>query len=701
MGRRYEYAGYVEKKEVSRERQAELSRAGRDISPIPPVANPSRRAASLADLKIFLETYFPETFSLRWSDDHKKVIGKIQSSAIDGGLFALAMPRGSGKTSITERAILWAMLAGHRRFVVLVGPTEQHANESMATIKGELDGNELLLQDFPEVCYPIQKLEGITQRAKGQLLNGVRTMLGWKQREIIFPRVPGSVCAGSIIRVAGITGRIRGMKHLSPTGETIRPDYVFIDDPQTDDSARSPSQCDQRERVVSGAILGLAGAKKKIAGVMTVTVVCSDDLADRMLDKKKHPSWHGEKCKMVYQWPKNEKLWREYGDLRDIDLMNGGAGEAGTAFYREHRAEMDDGAIVAWPDRFNSDEISAIQHSWNLRLRNEATFFAEYQNEPIVDDGRSADAAKPETIAAKVNGLSRGTIPLNMTKVTAFVDVQLKALFWMVCAWSDTFDGAIIDYGVYPDQGRMFTTLRDIKKTMMRAHPGGGMESAIYAGLDSLTKRLCSIRYHRDKDGTEIGIERLLIDANWGESTDAIYQFCRASAYPDIIMPSHGKYVGAAGKPMSEYRKEPGDRLGWHWMIPALQRGKRQTRHVLIDTNHWKSFVHERMKTPLGDKGCLSFFSGQDHTILAAQLTAEKYVSTQGRGRNVQEWSLRDKTRDNHWFDCLVGCAAAASIQGVSMRIGGEPPAKAKTRGSIIDQMKKKRQEYERKYGRI
>jgi len=30
----------------------------------------------------------------------------------------------------------------------------------------------------------------------------------------------------------------------------------------------------------------------------------------------------------------------------------------------------------------------------------------------------------------------------------------------------------------------------------------------------------------------------------------------------------------------------------------------------------------------------------------------------------VDEWKIRAGGPDNHWFDCLVGCAVAASVQG-------------------------------------
>ncbi len=36
----------------------------------------------------------------------------------------------------------------------------------------------------------------------------------------------------------------------------------------------------------------------------------------------------------------------------------------------------------------------------------------------------------------------------------------------------------------------------------------------------------------------------------------------------------------------------------------------------------------------------------------------------EGRGRTVDEWKMRPEARDNHWWDCTVGCAVAASMCG-------------------------------------
>jgi len=146
-------------------------------------------------------------------------------------------------------------------------------------------------------------------------------------------------------------------------------------------------------------------------------------------------------------------------------------------------------------------------------------------------------------------------------------------------------------------------------------------------------------------------------------------------------LPSHGKYVGGSSVPFSEYRRKKGDRIGHHWRIPTIT-GKRQVRHALIDTNYWKSFVHARLAVSMGDPGCLALF-GRDakaHRLLAEHLTGEYRIKTMARDRTVDEWKLKASRPDNHWLDCLVGAAVAASIQGATLSAIGRPVAARRER---------------------
>jgi len=144
-----------------------------------------------------------------------------------------------------------------------------------------------------------------------------------------------------------------------------------------------------------------------------------------------------------------------------------------------------------------------------------------------------------------------------------FVDVQQKVLFWMLCAWEEDYTGYIIDYGTWPDQHRLYFTLRDLWATIGRSVQGAGLEGQIFAALEKLCAERLS-RVYRREDGAEMRIDRCLIDTNRGQSTDVVYQFCRQSSFAGILLPSHAKYVGASSIPFSEYKRNRGDRVGLH-----------------------------------------------------------------------------------------------------------------------------------------
>lgn len=113
--------GYEAHKERARQRNIELSLSGRDIGEMPAVVNADRKTRAARDFRFFCERYLPQTFHLAWSPDHLKVVARIEQAVLEGGLFAMAMPRGSGKTSLCETACLWALVYGHREFVALRG----------------------------------------------------------------------------------------------------------------------------------------------------------------------------------------------------------------------------------------------------------------------------------------------------------------------------------------------------------------------------------------------------------------------------------------------------------------------------------------------------------------------------------------------------------------------------------------------------
>lgn len=659
---------YEQHKQRTAARQRVASAGKREIGPIPAVVDPQRRAACEQDLQLALETYFPDVFALGWSHQHIEVIDALQTSLRDGGLFALGMPRGSGKTSLCIHAVILAMLFGWRRFLVLIGATAAAAYEMMDTFKIQIESNELLLEDFPEICYPVRCLEGIPNRAKGQTINGEQTRIAWSGRkETIFPTVPGAKGSGSIIRAVSLLGRVRGMNYVSSEGKSWRPDAFIGDDLQTDASAKNVAQVEKRENLLNGAVLGLAGPGKRIAGLVTVTIVRKGDLADRLLDRRLNPHFHGRTYSLVERWPEATEHWEHYAELREIDLAEGRDElPKATKYYRQNRTAMDAGAIVPWSQRREPHELSALQNAYNLKLSKPTTFDAEYQNNPQLSNTAIGQIACPESdqLVQRVNGYKRREIPRAASHLFAAIDVQQDVLFWTLVALAEDFTGWIIDYGAWPDQPiGNYWTLSELQYSLSRETGVADLEGSIYSGLDRLTKQLTATTLTRD-DGATMPIDRIIIDANWGPSTSTVYSFCRQS--PLHPLPFHGKGISAKQQPIAARKKKPGERGGEFWYQPSV-RGTNTPRHVIADTNAIKTTLAQRLTIPIGSRGAWTLFqhSIAGHRMIADHFSAEYPIETEGRGRKLYEWSLIPG-RDNHWLDCAIMACTLGLMHGCS-----------------------------------
>lgn len=669
---------YSRHKDRARKRQADIASIGRDIGEIPKVSNPQRRGRCKKSLRLFLKTYFPGVFNLPWSPNHLHVISKLEQAIMEGGLFAMAMPRGSGKTWICAEASLWAILYGYRRYIIFVSATDKMAISNMSKVKLQMETNATLISDFPEVCHPVNKIDRIANRCKGQTYKGKHTYIEWSDDKLVMPNIEGSLCSGSVFESVSITSsNIRGKSQGTVLGEALRPDFCVIDDPQDKESARSPEQCKTRLEIISGDILRMSGPGKKMTAVMPCTVIEKGDLCDQVLDREKHPEWNGERLKLLDEFPKNIDLWDQYRAIWvESQRQHSGSIEDATEFYRQHQKEMDDGSACTWPERYEKGEISGIQYAMNIYISNRRVFYSEFQNDPE-EENDEAEQLNRDLILDKINGIERGILPLNTTSLTMYVDIHDKLLYWAISGYEQGFTGAVIDYGTWPQQKASEFTMDEARYTLESEYPNMGRSARIYQGLTDLTVFCLSQEYKRE-DRAIIKISRCHIDANWGPETPVVYRFCRQSQFSNILTPCHGRGIMANQKPISIRKQGKGEKPGLEWYISSNTR-KRAVRFCAYDTNWWKSFVSQRLKTAQGDIGCLSINGTKPQFIelLASHLCAEYFTPTAGQGRRVDVWQQRAHRPDNHLFDCVVGCAVAASVDGINLEeIGNLTPRK-------------------------
>jgi phage terminase large subunit GpA-like protein len=133
----------------------------------------------------------------------------------------------------------------------------------------------------------------------------------------------------------------------------------------------------------------------------------------------------------------------------------------------------------------------------------------------------------------------------------------------------------------------------------------------------------------------------MLIDS--GYRAPEVYEFCRRFP-PDQVMPSKGR-----------------DRQPTPIMLSAIdldRKGnakRRGTRLMLVDTNHFKSWVHSHCAIPAGETGSwnLPYDCTDD---FCDQITSESRVVKPNRS---VVW-LHSKHINNHWLDTEVLNSAAA-----------------------------------------
>lgn len=665
-----------------RSRQAEQSRKryaiAAEINKIPPIQNKARREFCRKDLLLFLMTYFPNSTGLSlFGDAQVKVINRIEHAILHDGRILNCMPRGYVKSTISENAILWAVLYGHRRYGVVFGATGDEANAAISSIKTELSENEDLFQDFPEVCHPIRLMEGKPQKCVSQTFNGVSTYMQWTAETIVLPTIPGSVASGAIIRTKGYTSAARGMRYKRPDGVQARPDLIVLDDTQTEAVAISPSQVAKHLSTLHKSIMRTGGHGAKPTAIMNATCIQDGDAVDQLSDHRLYPAWQAAKVKMLPSMPSEKAMMHWEGpytttrNAYDEDVVGDQqrAHLAATEYYRQHQEEMDEGAEASWNNiPLEDGEISAIQHAMNIKIDDgDAVFASECQNEPIKQlSGPDAELTLDE-LKERTNGFAQYVVPAKSTQIVFHIDVHDTVLFYTVVAVDNQFSGWIIDYGTFPEQPQTYFTVPNASRTLKAVIGTANVEEAISQGVKLLVNSLCD-REWKTPDGTVRHVCCGLIDV--GYRPEQVAQGARMSDHARILFGCRGIGIGPIKKSMTEWDTSPArcqfagpDPRRPRWVIAnETVDGLKVVQH---DSYYFKSLTASRLSQNRNVPGEWSLYGNHtvDHTPVIQHYLAEEPVKMTAMGRTVTVW--RTLNDNNHWFDTVVGCSVAATIMGI------------------------------------
>lgn len=672
---------YEKKKRAVAARERESSKNVRDIGPMPPPEDPERREACRNDLGKFLKTYFPGTFRHDWSHVHLRLIELITLVVISGALLAIGIPRGWGKTSLCVRSVIWAIAYRHHVFCVMIAASNDAAKNLIADIRTELEQNEILREDFPEICLPIKNLEGINQRGKAQLSNGTRTRVFCSDYELRLGDIEGN--HGAIIRAGGILGsRIRGAR-VVVDGQVIRPTLGLADDIQTEASAASKKGIYRRERVLQGALPGLPGPGFAWSCLLTLTVIEPDDVADRVLNRDKHPDWHGIRHSALEGLPDEDAMehWIEWNRIRERCLRDDEEIDECHRYYKKHRKPMNSGTKIVWKDGYDPEKfVDPLEQCMDWYFRDRQGFWSELMNDPGAFTAENRPVLDRFSLARRWHHLPQFRVPQPAEFITAFADVQGKVLYYEVRAHAVDSTSWVIDFGTWPGQSRQYYTLADLKLTLEAVYPRHATyRTRLTAAVKDLFTMLFNREYKRE-DEQVLRLNVAAIDANF--ETEAVKGAIQASGLSGRLLPSHGRSFRPPKLSINDLPEKQGDRVGNGWRLRTPKAN--QQRHLLYDTDYWKSHVRDRLLIPIESPGSCSVYGPHPQEMYADHMLSETSTLQMdvGSQRVVEMWEIRPEKPDNHLLDCAVGNSVLGAMLGCVLPDVDTQIASAIRRGS-------------------
>lgn len=661
--------------EIARKRRK--TEESQEIGPLPEPKDVQRRESCRYDLRKYVLTYFSSSCWKGLSPAQEEMIAAFQAVILNGGKKARAVRRSGLKSTLARLATAWAVMYGHRRFVVLVGSVSDAAERQREHFIKTLFESSLHTADFPELLPLFFK---DANPKKGIVLNGEQQLdVTTKDSRgcIVFPRydkvdnLHGKDCSQCHIAPYSIqTSGVRGLSFEAPGGGAIRPDLLIFDDVQSDMTALSVPLTDKLENRICTTFMGLVALGESIASIMVCTVHQEDDLSLRFCDRKRHPDWDGQTFPVLLKEPDGIEAKRHWASYRE-KLLEGATFEEGfavaTAYYLEHRTAMDEGGLAAWESDKDRGYVSSIQWCMTTSMVNPELFRCELQQKGARPKGDATQLVATQLLR-RMSGIPRGVVPSRATYLTAFVDSQDHYLFWVVCAWMTDMTGWIVDWGTWPDQKRVHFYRRDILPgsglSLEDQLPDVGWEEAFTNAHNHLDAELLSRQWLREDGGTAT-IDMLLKDWSDGAHMRRLEPQILASPFRDRIRPAKGIPIRPGGKPIHRYGD---DRLDRHCKGCWIERRTSKPYHLQVDTDMAKGITARRLQTVFGAPSSL-LFPGEDESdimMLVEHITAEKANDISVNGIHGIHYD-KIAGRDNEGWDCVVGNLVAASLLGCAV----------------------------------
>ena len=653
---------------------------GRELGPIPPPRHPRLLESCRYDLLRFgtifctgeyegMKPLLKRPPSLRM----QRFIKALQDKILHGGLKHVRWPRGKGKSTWVKIAIMWAALYGHKFFMVVVEKTKGMAQVVVEEIWKRIQTSPKLAADFPEFAIPMRDVALTPQRMRVQTYMGRPTYMRMDVSKFYYyklPTIAGMPHTGAIIAYRGADQTLRGINI-----ESARPDFFFIDDPQTDEDAKNPETVAKIEDNIQGAVLDSGELSERISAVMASTPIEPDDVSERFADPKRHPEWHTETEPLVVHWG-NEDLRDEYLALLAADHAHEDEALATSQkFYMEHRAEIEAGVVMMDDGDFDPEtEVSAYQHAlWLLDTMKHKRFYSEMQMETRRDE--SVVNITPKLILARIRkGAVAAQIPEGTVMVCVATDINPSyALTCAAVAFDPRRTGLCIDHWRHPCH--LKATLSDTE-----------FHAAIYNLLAAVEADFVERGYDIADRSFHWGID--CSGAQYKSVNQFVYERRRKRDTPLDLYAMRGLDNKMFNPRVStrKFKEVPGR----NDTVLVLDSATGY-EHINFNKDTYEYTAHRAWLPAVGAPGGLSLYelrgggSVETHEEFALQVCGEQLKwkpDDPERDRVAFKWNDRVYLRHDYG-DCVYNCYALAGFLGLAVE-GMRPQTPRRKRRAIV-----------------
>jgi hypothetical protein len=255
-------------------------------------------------LQAWARRYLAPYFTKPASALHRWLTGELNTLHLRRGTrLDIIAPRGAAKSTWASFAYpLWVALHGHERYIEIISDTTGQAWLWLEAIRNELETNEGLAGDYPDVC------------GTGDV---------WRQERIRLRN-------GVLIEALGTGSKIRGRRNRAE-----RPSLIIVDDPENEDHVTSPDRREKTWRWFTRAVMNAGTPQTNI--LVLGTTLQRECLVLRLAAA---PGWQARTFKAIEEWPVRMDLWAHWESILH-DWENPDREKAALAFYEANRAEME------------------------------------------------------------------------------------------------------------------------------------------------------------------------------------------------------------------------------------------------------------------------------------------------------------------------------------------------------------------------